>query len=689
MSIGQNEDLKTLATSLATSLATGKADKKKVLQILEELGYASPGAKAAQARKTTPGPHIGIYSPQIIDNEIYYQRNTAFKAKWERFADIDIIPPKGVRKRIVLLGESVARGFLLDPDYTPAALLEILLNSTGNGEEFEVIDLAETNLSMEGIKLRYTECLALKPDLVIFFAGNNWRTDIEVNMMNSMANLENLVKGGINGFKTVIEEVLISLTRSFLSYLHDAAIRDNVELIFAIPEFNLQDYRSSPGEQIVTKLAGGGMQQWTDAVKNARAADSDLDKRKAYAGKMITVDPTHPLGYEILADCNLAEGDNEGARACLEAAKDCSLFFRSNSKPRIYSIIRDTIRTQATEYNIRVLDLADVFFNHLDGRLPDRTLFFDYCHLSAEGIQVAMDAVATAVLAAFSGGHVLPGMKAAAIAPDPPVNAKAHFLAAIHNSHWGQSYDILYYHCCRALECSAEIAQSMVRYCDMVNRKCSNVLCRSFEGLLSTFRHTRHINAFRHPNNMKSMELTLIDAMQNALKQHGIDVSASVHELRLKEHVNTDTALNLLDSYYHITSYDKFPGTKTAFFQARQPVSDFFFPGKADTSVKFTLTLRAAVIGTGKVIIRVNDLLVAAIEVGRKWSDHSICLNAGGLIDGMNKLSIEWPIPENGGIARDEFAVPLALSGIYSLLDAVYYVFAEIIHFKATFSNIE
>src|SRR5262245_21445068 len=48
---------------------------------------------------------------------------------WHFWANVQKIPAKGQRQRIVLLGESVARGYLYDPQFNPAMALQAMMNA--------------------------------------------------------------------------------------------------------------------------------------------------------------------------------------------------------------------------------------------------------------------------------------------------------------------------------------------------------------------------------------------------------------------------------------------------------------------------------------------------------------------------------------------------------------------------------
>src|ERR1051325_806666 len=91
--------------------------------------------------------------------------------KWAR---VQKIPPKGPRRRVVLVGESVARGLLFDPHFTPALALQQIMNAACGPGRIEVVDLARTDLLHEQLQTLITQALHLDPDALVIFCGNNW-----------------------------------------------------------------------------------------------------------------------------------------------------------------------------------------------------------------------------------------------------------------------------------------------------------------------------------------------------------------------------------------------------------------------------------------------------------------------------------------------------------------------------------
>ncbi len=673
---------KVVATDLAALLPVTDENQQTVLDLMEKLGYTNPGKTEEETVAENPFKlHVGIYKPDTKDGKKYYQRDILLKDRWSYFADVQTIPAKSQKKRIVLLGESVTRGFLLDPEYTPAIVLDQLLNSNKELYGYEIIDLAETNLGMAGIKERYLESMALEPDMVVFLAGNNWREDLLVAIGNSQKKqtaLQELTQGedGIAIAKPLIEDYFSTIVDDFLAFVGTVSKKNGVPVLFAIPEFNLLDCRSTPGERVVSELPYEKLKSWIEAKESAEEnlASGNIEACIGQAQQMVEIDPSHPYGFELLADCSIQNEEYKEARHYLEMARDTALFCRTNSKPRTFKIVQETILAKAASYGIDVIDLPAVFRAHLGGKVPGRELFLDYCHFSVEGIQVAMDAVYKRVLQEFDDLRKT-HKDVKTIIPSNEVLALGHLFAAIHNAHWGQSYDILLYHCSESLSKWKDIAKTMVYYCDMISRGAANNVCNSLEKILKdNTKLDRYVHALVPARNMKNMELELVDAMTTVLKSNGVDITNYLLKIRLDDHSIKNRRINLLQNYYHATSYDEYQGQKTAFLQARDSKSDFFVVTDAKTKALLSVSFRIpGIINENKdtVTLYVNDTEVAQLSVGSKWQTHTIEIPVDFLENGMNVFRIKWPIVATSRELQDK-------SSSTAILDAAFRVFGEI-----------
>lgn len=685
------ESKKSIADKLSTLLPVKNLqEKEEAIDELRKLGYNDEieSPKSVNVFDSFPQGNVGIYKPKEVDGKIIYERDIEYINRWTFFADKPTIPAKGDEKRVVFLGESVARGFLLDPDYTPAFVLNKLINTNSKNDKFEVIDLAETNLGMQGLKNRFTQCLDLKPDLVVFLAGNNWYEDLVLEIVNNPKTFKVISKAineaeNIAEVKPVLENVLKDLVLEFMTYVSEVMKKHDFPVIMAIPEFNLLDCRSTPGERRVTYLAGDGIKRWSEAYRKAQDAQSrgELEEVAAFSQEMIDIDPSHPLGYEMLADVKIEQQDFDAAREYFELGRDTAIFNRSNSKPRTFQISRKTILENAQSLGINVLDIPEVFKKHLNGKVPGKELFLDYCHFTAEGMQVAMEPLADMVLA-LTGNENTRALKASGIKPPKHALGMGHFYAAIHNEHWGQSYYLHKYHCHKALEASKDIVKIMVYYCDMISRSVTNNLTKSLELLLvQNVQADRYGHALTHPKGMKLMEIELVNAMVDALQVNGINLATFVNELRKKEHGIEGKTINLLSPFYHATSFDEFQGIQPAFYQARDMTSTFYVVAGEGISADLHISLRVPAYKStsGEVDFFMNGRKVSSVNADSKWVNHELAISGDFCKDGINELTISWPIPD----AVDK-PVNQEPENSKAVLNSMYYVFGEISSLNVT-----
>ena len=169
MSMNRESMLRSYAASLAEGLL-GEEGRRRV-ELMQRLGLLTE-ADAPPEPAQAPGA-IGIWEPRMEGDRIWFERSEARSGEWSLWADVPRLEPRGERPRVVLLGESVARGYFYDPSYTPARVLEELLAAHGV-PGVEVIDLAKNDLGAQDLQALLLSALALQPDAFVIFSGNNW-----------------------------------------------------------------------------------------------------------------------------------------------------------------------------------------------------------------------------------------------------------------------------------------------------------------------------------------------------------------------------------------------------------------------------------------------------------------------------------------------------------------------------------
>ena len=123
--------------------------------------------------------HIGIWSPNNSSAKQLFIKTNGTENRYPGSPYLwsdnqEILQKKTDKKRILLIGESIARGFVLDPVFTPAEVLKNLLFTSIEPDSLEVIDLACTGIGASDLLQLIRSSMQLKPDIVILMAGNNW-----------------------------------------------------------------------------------------------------------------------------------------------------------------------------------------------------------------------------------------------------------------------------------------------------------------------------------------------------------------------------------------------------------------------------------------------------------------------------------------------------------------------------------
>jgi hypothetical protein len=580
--------------------------------------------------------------------------------EWFYWADRKAIGPKQRKWRVVLLGESVARGYLYDPHFNPAVALEKMLQSELGTEEIEVVDLAKSNLTIQELKVIVGQCLALCPDIIIIFAGNNWRSHVTE---PSIPYVESLLRTeGVPGMKSFLDERREESVKQLISQVNSLLGGRDVKVIWIVPEFNLNDWADPISN--APHLPRRGNKQWRDLGDDASQALHAHDHVRAehLAKRMVDIDGgTSSVPLRILAECCESRGDVLGRRRYLELCRDAEGWDPSFSySPRVSSSIQRALRGAASVSGNFVIDLPDVLSRHLNCALPDRRVFLDYCHLTAEGINAAMAAVASRVMTILTGKIVpLESLQSGSIFPGPKVEGKACLLAAVHNAHFYQGYDVVHYWCVRALQFWPECANIMLRFADFQTRRTPVMACKSAIEIfasdeLDTVRYL--MRGGKH-----HLDIVLIEAIVNSVKATGVDVGKEISDLRVKEHSTRSGPKELTELYYCSAipgpsesawtsrSFLTNRGSHSIYASALWRKSKFIFFAEEGQSLGLRFTYRVPTwFPSGSVVeIDVNGRRIAQAPADRMWKTFESTILEEYLIYGLNEIMITWPDGED------------------------------------------
>lgn len=684
------ESLKTFCRRFArAAVSPDGAEALRLLQLTELVDRSN--GQPPESDLATSG-RVGIWERKEENGRPYFARRLDRIDEWNFWANLGRIEPKGDKRRIVYLGESVARGYLYDPQYTPAMVLERIL-SDRLGDDVEVLDLARTNLGPEVRELAI-ESLQLEPDALVIFSGNNWTITFP-QRIEEYPVIDSLLRDqGLEGVQRLIDRQLSANATRLVGDVASRCRERGVPIVWLVPEFNLGDWRDPLTN--APHLPDDANREWIElrlAAEEALAA-GDLERAEERAGRMLELDRgLSATSLYLLAECCRRRGDRDGELGHLERARDAPAWDPSRSvAPRTHGASRRTLLCEAARQGDVVIDLPGVFREHLAGEIPDRRLFIDYCHLTGDGIVVAMAAAASGVLRAL-GGEGVPWRQLVdpALAPDPRLEAEASFLAAIHNAHWWQSAELVGHYCRRAVEHWPGIAEVMTRFIDIQTRTAPMLMCRAAAEIVDLGSPLIQHYLLRY--NHQQLDRLLLDAMLDALGPGGAAARSDLDALRRCEHGIGRRPTNLLDYYYNSAalqpqevrwagpgSSNGAQGLENEFYKAYWLESRFVFIGEAGLPARFDLTCRLPphTPAPARVVVSLNGREQVEIEVERAWRRWELPVDGEALVDGINEVALRWPMPDFPGNRELRTLVDDLVAGIYP---DCFCAFGEIHHF--------
>lgn len=602
---------------------------------------------------------------------------------------------KSSKHRVVLVGESVARGFPYDPQFNCALALRKLLDLATGPDEVEVIDLAQNGLTYAGLIDLIESALALKPNVFVVFAGNNWRmpSGVWVDRITEILNAEKNWQAVIEHFKEETRQAV----KVLMARLNELSVQHSIPFVFVIPEFNAADWQS-PHDWRNPLLVGARSRQWRQLRIEAQSAlaDQDYNRAAALSKAMIDLDDgASPVAYEILATYSRSLGDNEEARRFIDEAGDIGLCVPVLRQPRCFPVVQQTLRSECVESAIVMIDLPARISESLSGALPDRTLFLDSCHMTVEGMRLAMACAAESLLPLLGKRKVgWRELNAHEFHLDRRVLAEAHFNAARINARNGQSYDIVRFHFEKAIEHTPEVIDLGVLFADLCVRQMPYMMCRTFEELLSRRDVFPSISslAVGSPVRRGHFNLLEVQALKDAVAEIMPEAGERIDRLLRDEHAVEVQEVNLLSAPYcdilfgHL-GFEWWEGA--IYLRAHEPESLFHLICDAPGPVQLKLTcrLRCQPMSDEAVSVVVNGCLVESLKVSMRWTQHTFMIPAENLRGGVNSLVLSWPEPQQSSEQQiDKISMELERSepvNRWNRLPDIYPIYGEVHAFSA------
>jgi hypothetical protein len=562
-----------------------------------------------------------------------------------------------------------------------------------------VIDLARTNEQLASLAATAEAALQLAPDALVVFAGNNWNlletpevSPYAPSVADRQAYGEALAADGLAGPLDLGRRRLAERAARAFARLAEIASGAGLPLVALVPEVNLADWED---RQPVAWLPGNGTPSWWRALRRARRrlAEGRFEDAAAAAWEMVDLDgETCPTSCRLLARAFLGQGDARRAREAAIAAVDAGAYptLACLGAPQATHLARQVQIRGGERFGLEIVDLRRLFAEATGGELPGRRLFLDYCHLTAEGIELAMAAAAAPLLGRVGertlGWRDLLRLPAAPRRPPAEVEATALLGAAIHSAHRLLALEdkapLLERWCRAALAASAAAARSMRDLLAARAAPCPAVLTAAQRANLAADCPLLLAHGWRWDH----LDADLLGVLSAVLGEDDPGAADRLDERLVAsfgagpEPVDLSRAPFLwepLDRFFPETmTFRDLPGRAT--YRAPWPESSFALVAGGSRPVELEATLRLPAIGgwegrrAGVVELAVNGRSAGRLEVGERWSRRRVLVPPALLRRGLNRVTLAWPEPPPAGSEALAWAVRRLELGLEADLHPVF-----------------
>jgi hypothetical protein len=628
--MNRHDDLTAAVGRLADLLSSERG--AEILAEMQRISAVSQRRSGRPQRRPSAEPVASVGPWQLMRTD----EGVALQAArvTDDWAAVREVPPPGSARRVVLLGESSARGYLLDPAYPPAVALQAMLDTASPGG-YQCVDLARTGADLRTLTSVADALPALRPDVVVLYAGNNW-----VLPAYSPARLGTLGRALAGGGWPALREsfwtqVVQPGVRRFLTHLQRVTTDCGGRLVVAVPEVNLLGWHPAEATS-VPRLGRAALEAWREAMQLGRAALAE--HRWSAAGdaarQAISLDAgTSPASLHLAGTAAWAGREQAEARSLLERSRDAACGTLLSNTPGVTTAIQQLLVSFCDTHDLSRVDLRDVLADASTPAVPDPAMFLDYCHLSADGIDRLAAALAEAIHPG-AGAHA--GMMAGAGAE---ARALSHLLAACHAAYCDQPAQFVRDQLERAVKADEAITEVGDALMDLLDGSGPNWAQPAMGTLRRTAQGARYFDTMLTRSAEELGMWTLRDELGRLLDRTpagpnppDLVLSISPGAVRPVLRPPNHTPLR---AYHQATSWR----TRLGFTCSGATGGQLSLTGRTPAAEPATVTLNGSVLGRP--------------TFGPRWMTHHVTVPAGTIRAGVNWIDIEWPMPSVEVAAAD------------------------------------
>jgi len=544
------------------------------------------------------------------------------------WSDFDYVPPPHGARRVVLIGESVARGWAYDPMISPFLVLSRQLDKLAPGR-FQCVDLAQSGATAEDLIGLIRQLPALEPDVVVVFAGNNWACLPEAPTLDFMADSVSAVRDG--GYpqlrRCFLDSVIMpraQKVRNELLRLHAAC---GTQIVVVLPEFNLWGWVPPAGIDLPV-ISADGFATWHQLRAGAERARGQgrWPEVLTAAGQMAALDGgTSPVPGQLIGQAGVALGDGAAARAGLEASRDALTGLGITDTPRTTSGIRELLAAFARDHGFALVDMGAAVASAEVPQLPDPRYFFDYCHLTDEGMELVMSRVAEVVAGVpAQTARAGPGV-------EPPLRAFMHVVSAAHGAYHGQGTGYVRTHLRLAVAACPDMPAAMTWLLDVLEGAGPFWARPAIEHLAGLGPGSALLSPVLLSQSMPPELWALRACLAEELSRVVVDAPAAA-----------DLLVAPTREGFRPANWSK----PRAFYQATAHRSVFCFAARGPADAALHLRYRMPGPARSAAAVTVNGTDIGTIPPSPRWATASLGCPAAVIRPGVNELSISWPVPQ-------------------------------------------
>jgi hypothetical protein len=666
---------------------------------------------------------IGPWRPQKVGDAVKFVRPPpqdsagAQDAAWWCLETPNELEIKSDEKtlRICFLGESAAAGACYTPKITPAKVLQSILTQIDCHEgidQYEVIDLTRNSAWLELLVELGESSFQLKPDVLVFFAGNNFfaphtiYTDGTAGRPRS--EIESASKSGALGLYQNFCSNLRNSVESRLDLLAKKAKDCGVEMVFLIPATNDRWERPTP----IPWLGKARTRKWYELYQRGINAlgEKQFEEALAIGKEMVSLDGgIGAPSQRIIANALEGRGNVDEIAQYFQHEVDVSNVFEFGlPTPGTHSEAQKAIRHVCEKYKFPCVDSREIFTDYLENPVLGWSLFGDYCHLTPEGMQVAMSAVAAEISSLKSGSAIkwrtilgkVDHYECADVA-----KARALLHLNIYTSHVHQKLNLsadkenIQTRFEEALQLSSNVSDFMKEYIRFRHSGAIAELSASYQKFLTTNLHPLDAAVGRW---VAGIDRFTIEPMIAALQARGMNADdlltsyQSAYIQSLKEGV--ELVQPIYFQHFSLVSPVTLEALNLAsqspkIVYAKLPRTDFVIASSKSGPIRCQVTSRLPALNIlereereGRVQVAVNGIVISEFRISTMWSEHEFIIPVESLEYGFNQLTVHWPqLP-----SEEESAIDNAIQGFQSGEESRWLpIFGELFSFfcKEAFSS--